>query len=273
MEDVERKLAEERKQQPDIGVTTISLNRLPIFQPSLRAEYREEAFDSPHGKITVKGRLGQNHKSLLETILYCRKLYDFDKENMCLRVLYSEYEVRKHLTKGSSKYNYKGYKQLIEDMKQTYISLDTGEQVIEGKLIKEPKPSSNYKRKIRNNLPTIKKKEVPYIILELGEVLSYLFDKELKFTYDPKPIIGLRNGISQAVVRYLKTQKNHPTAGYHLRQLIEKLEGEMKSERWWLVRRYLKEDAKQLRQLNIAIDFKKNRLFVTEHASVLSLVI
>jgi len=273
MEDVERELIKRRKQQPDIGVTTISLNRLPIFQPSLRAEYKEKTFESPHGKITVKGRLGQNHKSLLETILYLRKLYDFDEENMSLRVLFNEYEVKKHLTQGSTVYSYERYKQLIEDMKQAYISLETGNKPIEGKLIEEPTPSSNYKRKTKSNLPALKGEEIPYVILELGKVVSYLFSKEFKFTYDPKPIIQLRNGISQAVARYLQTHKNHPPAGYHLRQLIEILEGKMESKRWWKIREYLKEDAKQLKQLNIAIDFKKNRLFVTENASVLRLVI
>lgn len=272
MEDIERELAEKRKQQPNIGVTTISLNRLPIFQPTLRAKYREEAFESPHGKITVKGKLGQNHKSLLETILYLRKLYDFDEENMILRVLYNEYEVKKHLTKGTTTYSYEGYKQLLEDMKQAYITLEA-ERIIKGKLIKETKISSNYSKKSKGNLPPVKEKEIPYVILEFGEVVSYLFSKEFKFTYDPKPIIELRNGISQAIARYIQTHKNHPPSGYHLRQLIEILEGKMENKRWWTIRKYLKEDAKHLRQLNIVIDFKKNRLFVINNASVLRLVV
>ena len=275
MKDIEKELAEKRKQQPSLGVTTITLNRLPIFQPTLRAEYREASFESPHGRITVRGRLGQNHKTLLEAVLYLRKLYDLDEENMRLRVLYDEYEVKKHLTKGATTYSYEGYKQMLEDMKQAYVILEAREQmqIIEGNLIKGIKPSNNYSKKSKGNLPPVKGKNIPYVILEFGEVVSYLFSKELKFTYDPRPIANLRSGISQAVARYLQTHRSHPPAGYHLRQLIEILEGKMENKRWWTVKEYLKEDAKYLRQLNIDIDFKKDRLFVTENASVLRLVI
>jgi len=268
MQDVEKILAEKRKEQPDIGVTTITLNRLPIFQPTLRAKYQEKAFESPYGRITVKGRLGQNHKSLLETILYLRKLYDLDEENMSLRVLYNEYEVKKYLTTGSMTYSYEGYKQLIEDMKQTYIELGT---MPPEPIIKGITPSNNYWRKTKSNLPSIKGKELPYIpymIIEFGSVICYLTIKELKFTYNPKPIIQLQNGISQAIARYLKTHKNHPSAGYHLKTLIEHLTGSIEGQEWYNIKRLLKKDVEGLKENGITIDFKKNRLFMIENYNV-----
>jgi hypothetical protein len=258
-EDIEKILAEKRRNQPDIGVATITLNRLPVFQPTLRAKYREEAYESPYGRITIKGRLGQNHKSLLETILYLRKLYDLDEENMRLRVLYNEYEVKKHLTTGSTTYNYKGYKQLIEDMKQAHVSVGT---IASGPIIKEIRPSDNYSRKTKGNLPVIKGKEIPYMIVEFGSVINYLIAKELRFTYDPRAILQLQNGISQAVTRYVKTHKNHPGAGYHLKTLVEALTGNIEGQDWWNIKRLLKKDVEGLKALGITIDFKKNRLYV-----------
>jgi hypothetical protein len=263
-EDVEKILAEKRKQQPDIGVTTITLNRLPIFQPTLRAKYQKKAFESPYGRLTVEGRLGQNHKSLLEVILYLRKLYDLDEENMKLRVLYNEYEVKKYLTTGSTTYSYEGYKQLMEDMKQAYIELGT---IPPEPIIKGITPSNNYWRKTKGNLPAVKGKELPYMIVEFGSVISYLVIKELRFTYDPKPILQL-HGISQAVARYLKTHKNHPSAGYHLRTLIETLTGNIEGQEWYNIKRLLKKDVEGLKKLGIAIDFKKNRLFMIENYNV-----
>jgi hypothetical protein len=265
MQDVEKILAEKRKSQPDIGVTTITLNRLPIFQPTLRAKYQEKTFESPYGKITVKGRLGQNHKSLLEIILYLRKLYDLDEENMSLRVLYNEYEVKKYLTTGSTTYSYEGYKQLVEDMKQAYIELGT---MPSGKLIEGITPSNNYWRKTKGNLSAVKGKELPYMIVEFGNAISYLVSKELKFTYNPKPIAQLQNGISQAVARYLKTHKNHPSAGYHLKTLIENLTGSIEGQEWYNIKSLLKKDIEGLKELGITIDFKKNRLFMIENYNV-----
>ena len=267
-EDVEKILAEKRKNQPDIGVTTVTLSRLPIFQPTLRAVHREATFESPHGKIAVKGRLGQNHKTLMEMILYLRKLYDLDEENMSLRVLYNEYEVRKFLATGSTTYSYEGYKQLIEDMKQAYIGLGT---MPPEPIIKGITPSNNYWRKTKSNLPSIKGKELPYIpymIVEFGNVVSYLVSKELKFTYNPKPIAQLQNGISQAVARYLKTHRHHPTSGYHLKTLIEHLTGSIEGQEWYNAKRLLKKDVEGLKENGITIDFKKNRLFMIENYNV-----
>jgi hypothetical protein len=189
-----------------------------------------------------------------------RKLYDLDEENMSLRVLFSEYEVKKYLTTGSTTYNYKGYKQLIEDMKQACVALGT---IPQEPIIKGITPSNIWCKKTRGNLPAVKGKELPYMIVEFGSVISYLIIKELRFTYDPKPIIQLQNGISQAVVRFLKTHKNHPASGYHLRPLMESIEGnEIENKRWWKIREHLKEDIELLKNLGITIDFKKDRLFV-----------
>jgi hypothetical protein len=65
----------------------------------------------------------------------------------------------------------------------------------------------------------------------------------------------------------LITFTKHPSAGYHLQPLIEHLEGEgqLTNKRWWKIREYLKEDAKQLEAIGIVINFKKDRLFVIEN--------
>jgi len=264
MQDIEKRLAEIRKAQPDIGVATISLNRLPIFQPTLKPKYQEKTFESRHGRINVRGRLGQNHKSLLETILYKRKAYDLDKENMRLSVLYNEYEIKKYLSQGTT-YSHEWYQKLLMDMMHASFSVEEGKRARSRTLIEDKKPSDNYYRKTKSNLPDLKREEISYMIIEFGELASYLISQEFKFTYDPKPIITLRNGISQAVVRFLITFTKHPSAGYHLRPLVKHLEGEMNNKRWWKIREYLKEDAEQLEGIGIVINFKADRLFVIEN--------
>jgi len=272
MLEIERKLLELRKQQPDIGTATISFNRLPIFQPTLRPVYQEKTFETRHGRINFRGKLGQHHKSLLETILYLRKLYDLDEEKMCLSVLYNEYEVKKYLTQGSTIYSHERYQKLLMDMMHATFSVERGKEARSRTLIKDKIPSDNYIRRTKSNLPTLKERNIQYMILVFGELASYLIAKELKFTYDPRPIAALKNGISQALARYLKTFTRHPTAGYHLRTLLENLlQEELENKRWWKIREYLKEDAEMLasESIGIVIDFKKDRVFVVNKKFIL----
>jgi len=267
MQDIEKALEKIRKDQKDIGVATESLNRLPIFQPTLKPRFETRTFESKYGIITVKGRLGQNHKSLLETILYKRKAYslrieqDEDDIKVSLEVLYNEYEVKKYLSQ-SSIYSHERYKQMIEDMTTAYVELKKHDERIAGTLIARERVSNKYRRKTKSNLPQVKGKEIPYTKLEFGDVASRLIVKELKFTYDPKPIMTLDSGISQAIVRYLKTHRSHPSTGYHLKTLIENLIENVEGHVWKNIRRFLKKDAEQLEALGILIDFKKDRLYV-----------
>jgi len=267
MQDVEKELLEIRRDQKDIGVATESLNRLPIFQPTLKPRFVSRTFESKYGKLFVKGRLGQNHKSLLETILYKRKAYslhinkDENDIKVSLEVLYNEYEVKKYLSQ-SSKYSDERYDQMIEDMITAYIMLEEDGEKTKGTLITRVKVSEKYYRKTKSNLPSIRETMIPYTKLEFGDVASRLIVKELRFTYDPKPIMSLGSGISQAIVRYLKTQKNHPATGYHLKALIENLVENVEGQIWHEIRRALKKDAEALEHLGITIDFKKDRLYV-----------
>jgi len=260
-------LIELRKKQPDIGVTTETLNRLPVFQPTLKPMFQERSFENAYGRITVIGRLGQSHKNLLETILYKRKVYKSYKDakgNRHFEVLYDEYEVRRYLSRGTT-YSQERYQELIEDMKQAYIEIETKELTVRGKFIADKTFSSKYSKLTKSNLPGLKDQEIPYAVLVLGDVLNTLISKELTFPYDPKPITQLSSGVSQAVVRLIKTHKNHPKAGYHLKPLIEGLTGNVEGQKWYNIKTQLKRDADKLKTIFlIAIDFEKERLFKME---------
>jgi len=261
MEDKEKELERIRKEQKDIGVATESMNRLPIFQPTLRAKFEVRSFESKYGKITIEGRLGQAHKNVLETILFKRKA--FALKGTSLKILYNEYEVRKYLSQ-TSEYDYKTYQRLIKDMITAYIKLEREDETIEGTLIKEKVTAKNYSYKTKSNLPGLVGRELPYAVVEFGYVATKLIKEELRFKYDPKPIMSLESGISQAIVRYLKTHRHHPEAGYHLKTLIENLVENVEGQKWHDIRRFLKKDAEKLEALGITIDFKKDRLYVVE---------
>ena len=256
-------IPELRRNLEGIGVATESQNRLPIFEPTLRPSYKARVFEGKYGKLIVKGRLGQAHKNLLETILWKKEIHDFieieGREH--LKVLYDEVKIRKYLSQ-KSKYSYETYKALLEDMIQTYIELETEKLTIQGTLIMQRVEAKTLKP-TKSRSPIIPE-QVPLTVVIFGALATALIENELKFTYDPKPIMQLGSGVSQAIVRYLKTHKNHPSAGYHLRELVENMEGQMQDKRWWKIREYLKKDAEKLESLGIMINFKEDRLFVIE---------
>jgi len=266
IEDKEKELAKYGKRQKDIGVSTASLNRLPVFEATLKPRFGERSFENAYGKVFVVGKLGQDHKNALEAILYKRKVYKSyrDKEgNRCFEVLYDEYEVRKYMSMSKkSAYSKERYEELIRDMKQAYIRIETKELVAEGNLIADETVSKIYSKKTKSNLPGLKEQRIPYVVLKLGSVANRLISEELRFTYDPKPIMLLHSGISQAIVRFIKTQKRHPRAGYHLKELIENIEDDVKGQKWYNIKTHLKKDAERLRENGIIIDFKKERLYV-----------
>lgn len=254
---------EVRKQLKGSGVTTESQNRLPIFEPTLRPKYGRRVFENKYGKLLVEGRLGQAHKNLLETIFWKKELYSFSEVEgrKHLKVLYDEETVRRYMSQNS-KYNYETYKTLLKDMIQTYISLETNKLKIEGTLIMQVE-KAKVLRPAKSKSPIIPG-EVPLTLIIFGAVATALFENELRFTYDPKPVLSLRSGISQALVRFLKTQKEHPASGYNLKTLLENLEGQMGNKKWWEIRRCLKEDTGLLEKLGIVIDFKEDRIIVVE---------
>jgi len=262
MEVQEKRLEQLQKEQRDeeLGVTTESLNRMPVFQPTLQARFEIRSFENKYGKGIVEGRLGQAHKNVLETIFFKRKAF---ATKPCFKILYDEYEVRRHLSQGSE-YNYETYLRLIEDMKTANIKLEIQGRTIEGTLIKDKYNAKNYTHKTKSNLPALKGKKIPYAVIELGDVTVELIKEEIKFKYDPKPIMTLSSGISQAIVRFLKTHRHHPEAGYHLKELVANLTDHIEGQNWRNIKRLLKKDADKLESLGIVIDFEKERLYVVE---------
>jgi len=256
-------LAELRRHLEDIGVATESQNRLPLFEPTLKPEHKKRVFEGKYGKLRVEGRLGQAHKNLLEAILWKREAHKHVEieGKQYLKVAYDQEKIRKYLSQGS-KYSYAKYKALLQDMILTYIELKTDKLEIQGTLIMEI-DKSLVKKPVKSKSPVIPK-ETPLTAVIFGAVATALIDKELRFTYDPKPIAQLDSGISQAIVRFLKTHQSHPQAGYRLRELVANLVENTEGQDWWNIKRFLKKDAEKLEDLGIAIDFKQDRLFVVD---------
>jgi len=207
------------KENDGIGVTTESQNRLPIFQPSNKAVMvKDVEFETTYGKVKITGRLGQIHKTLLEACLFLKEDYYYNAEDEypTLKLLIDPYKIRKFMSKNGGDYSYDVIMNLFRDMKETNIRIEKkngwkGEGNLISDVIDDKKEITSKNQKIR------KKK-----IVALGILATQLIVKELKFFYNPKPIINLKNGISKAIARFLFTQdiKKMPRGGYKLDTLI-----------------------------------------------------
>jgi hypothetical protein len=262
-----------RRNLDNIGVATVTQNRTPIFEPSNKPREGIRNYELDYGeynRLTIEGRLGQTHKSLLETILWKKELYDYIYAEQIvgdevikikyLKVLYDREKIRKYLS-SNGKYSWQGYDELLKDMMRTIITLENKL----GKRVRSPLVIDLYdsptKKPIHSRSPIIPK-EVSLTTIVLGSVITTLLDTEIKFIYDPKPISQLGSGVSQALTRFLITHKKHPQAGYNLRELIKRLGCPAEGGGYRNIKRALKQDADQLEANGIAISFEKEKLFI-----------
>jgi len=274
MEDLRyEEIPEIRKKLDHIGVATETLNRVPIFEASMKPRKGTRVFEGKYGMVAVEGRLGQAHKTLLETILWKKELHDYIYTDQFflggkirvkyLKVLYDREKVRKYLAQGKGKYSKERYGVLLDDMMSAKLTLNIKGEMVKGPLIIDLYDSPTFKS-INTKSPIIPKK-VKLTTIVLGSIATALIDNEIKFTYNPKPIMSLSSGVSQALVRFLLTHQNHPVAGYHLKQLVKNLDCPTEGGEWYDIKRALKRDAEQLEILGVVINFEKERLFVVKN--------
>jgi hypothetical protein len=172
------KISELREQLKEIGIITENQNMFPLFESTLQPRYEKRVFKGENWKLTIQGRLGQEHKNLLEVIL-CRKyLYDFiEIGNEHLQVLYNEKKIQRYMSK-ISEYSHEKYEELLKDMMQTVIVLKLNDpridrsecMVSERIVIKDFKPP----QKMSSIIP----EKVPLSIMTFGTMTTIFIENE-----------------------------------------------------------------------------------------------
>jgi len=66
-----------KDQLKEIGIITENQNMFQLFEPTLQPKYKERVFEGKNWKLIINGRLGLEHKNLLEIILCKKCIYDF----------------------------------------------------------------------------------------------------------------------------------------------------------------------------------------------------
>lgn len=240
-------------EMPRNPTTTALLSRLQVFEPTRRPTFQERSIDTSWGKALVKGKLGQGQADLLELILYLAQESETGP-NGRKQLLVDQYELRKGLG-GSQEGSGEQLKNFLTDLQNAEVELSPNGRnaTVGGKLIHAVVDSAKTIPALGRFTSAGQKRGVrPLKVVVLGDLLTELLQSDVKFYYDPHPIVGWNKGVAQAMVRHVKTHKAPPRGGWKLETLLDSVgAGQEKdaSNR----RRELKESKENLAGLGISI--------------------
>jgi hypothetical protein len=236
-----------QKKEIAISVATVHENRYCIFQPTDRPVEKTIVMQIKNGTIKVKGKLGQNHKDIIEIIKNNHIKFGYTQDGR-LAFLVDAYQLRKALAGGKGEYSHETFWRLLEDLIRTYIEIDTPNikaagsflaHAVESK-IEVPHSKTGKPRKLMR--------------IEFSKLGTVLIEEDVKLFYDPTPITQLKHGISKAIVRHCLSHKNQPNGGWKIDTLLKAILGQdAKPQAIKDAKRFLKKDAEQLAKCGITL--------------------
>jgi len=245
---MEDNLKQNLKQKKEIAISTATVheNRFAIFQPSDRPKEKTFMINAYGGTIKVTGKLGQNHKDILELIKNNHIKFGYTQDGR-LAFLVDPYQLRKALAGGKGEYSYETFWRLLKDLIRTYIEIETPKFKAAGSFLSHAVES---KIEIAHS-----KTEKPRKLLriEFSKLGTALTGEDVKLFYNPIPITQLKHGISKAIARYCLSHKNQPNGGWKIDTLLQAILGETTPQTIKDAKRFLRKDAEQLAKCGITL--------------------
>ena len=171
--------------------------RLKIYQPSRRPiPMMTDWIPSPWGKCRVKGRLGQRHADLIDIFMHKAERLFTEPGTGRIQLMVDPYVVRQAMS-SKAQYSYSTTWNLIDEIMSCVVEWETKKGKGRGHIIDSVTESTVKRRNPLTNKSRLMLK------ITVGECWSELLRKDISLRYDPSPIIALKHGISQAVVRNL----------------------------------------------------------------------
>lgn len=253
----------------DLPSSTVNQSRLRIFQATRRPKFlRDEMFVTSWGSVRVSGKLGQGHADVLEALLYCAERKHFLADGR-IKVLVDPFQIRKHSCVSSGK----ALKVIMEELMMAVVSVDfpihkrNSRCKSTGHLIdyfREAEKSSG--EKVTKFNPLLKQQRSIWSV-ELGKALTDIINQDIWHTSDPLPIATLKNGMSQAFARFIRSHANEPCGGWIFDNVIKSLTHEhINGQELRDRRREIRSDKSAL--LDLGISIAGDRVFKVKRASV-----
>lgn len=247
-----------KKTDGAMGKTTLIQCRVPIFSPTTKPTTRVECSATMqttvgNANVTVTGRLGQVHQSLLDalpiisverfngqTVLDGHGQLHYKFEMHALRRALGQYDRQKQKRGRDERKGHKSVERLLEDLEEAKLIVDVPGWQIRDRIIAQQRVATGDNW----GVDSMGNKRRPRVV-SLTKIWSDLCLRDLPLYYNLHAVLALRSGYSQAVARLLLS---HDAARYkptYLQTLFTQLGvPESCSERWNATSR-VKEDAKK----------------------------
>lgn len=232
---------------------TVHQARLRIYQATRRPKMLDQLITTAWGRVRVIGAIGQAHEDVQEAITYVGREPSSSDDGR-LSLLVDPAEVRRIARQPSGT----TFRRVLDGLMQTVIEIvEPVHLACLGHLIDHidyrPKRLDGSDIVVPNRLGG----ERFLWRIEFGKALCRMIDADMWLHWDPSAIASLRHGISQAIVRHVRSHKTVPNGGWTLDGLIIAVAGELSDQGMRDRRRELcgpKGDLEALRHLGVLIE-------------------
>lgn len=237
-----------------IPTTTAHQARLQLYQPTRRPKWLERIIETPWGKATVRGKLGQVHADIIEAI--CRHAEDHRiiAATGHMQILVDPYKVRVSVGGGTA-YSKDTLWRMLTELREASITLEVPSQhlkVLGGILDRvEESPAT------RVHPITGKPRQLWRVTLD--PAFAAMLRADLHLYYDPAPLAKLDCGIAQAIARHILTHRDQPAGGWLVDSLIKLVGAGGDSVAMRHRRRELHASADGLKALGILVEGERVR--------------
>lgn len=232
-----------------LPVTTVHQSRLQLFQPTRKPKDIKKSIVTPWGTLEVKGKLGQLHACFIESLFYHAEDRRFLDDGR-IQLLIDPYAIRLAMNGDGGEYSYSGMWAIAKDIMHSVLDMyiQKSKMRICGHILESIEESNSTKENPFSH------KERSMWRVTISKEFASLMLNDLALGYEPKAISKLTHGVSQAIVRFIKTHKDQPNGGWTMDYLIGAVGAGGSSSMIRNRRREIKSDSEAFKTLGITID-------------------
>ena len=235
------------------------LCRIPVFCPVRRPKKEQQySVETSWGSGTITGRLGQSHRDLLDIIINDR-IGKRKNEEGDVKILIDSAEIRRKM--GWSRANYDQIERYVTDLMRAIVKIqskDGRQSAMAGIITKAKTVVFGETPNRKGSKQSEKRQSVTEDDLQGGEYWEITLSAEWialmesgRTVYDSR-ILQLKNGVSQAVARFMLSHSHDGRTNMNLITVLESVNADPRLVSRDLCR--LKEESGKLKEIGINID-------------------
>lgn len=201
-----------------VPTSTAHQARLQLYQPTRRPKWLERVIETPWGRATVRGKIGQVHADVVEAICAHAEDHRVIAATGHLQVLVDPYRVRVSVG-GGTPYAYDTLWRMLTELRETSVTLEVPKQNLKvlGGILDRVEDS----QATRTNHFDRQPRHLWRVTFD--PAFSAMLQQDLHLNYDPAPLAKIDAGIAQAIARLILTHRDQPDGGWLIDGLIKQV--------------------------------------------------